>query len=127
MEKMGTTFNKHTSNHFLWNYIFYIYCLKGKDATDFTGMEYDITTKMESEDVTWFPDNGEKDMSGEIEELVQELRTNLHSLKDNSLILLDKGNSSVQLLTKGITNAIAKNNDLKQLTNAKTQQEERSN
>ena len=41
-----------------------------KDQTDYTAIEYDITKKINSEDVSWFPDNGEKDMSGEIEILV---------------------------------------------------------
>lgn len=35
-----------------------------KDQTDYTGIEYMITEKIGSENVTWFPDNGEKDMSG---------------------------------------------------------------
>ena len=43
---MGTTFNKHISNHYLWNYLFYIYSLKLKDETDYTGMEYTITSKI---------------------------------------------------------------------------------
>ncbi len=61
---MGTTFNKHIAQHYLWNYIFYKYCLDMKDQTDYTGMEYAITEKIGSENVSWFPDNGEKDMSG---------------------------------------------------------------
>jgi hypothetical protein len=70
MEKMGTTFNKHIEKHRLWYYIFYKYCLDMKDQTDYTGIEYMITEKIASENVTWFPDNGEKDISGEIEQLV---------------------------------------------------------
>ena len=46
MEKSGTTFEKHIHSHFLWNYLYYLYVLKQKDPTDFTGLEFDIDQKV---------------------------------------------------------------------------------
>lgn len=38
LEKNNLSFEDHTDNqHFIWNYIFYIYCLNQKDSTDYTG------------------------------------------------------------------------------------------
>lgn len=45
----------HILKHYIWNYIYYIYCLKNKDSTDYTGIEYIIYNKIEEDDVTWFP------------------------------------------------------------------------
>jgi hypothetical protein len=39
IEKSGSDFKKHIeTNHFLWNYVFYVYVLKAKDQTDYTGI-----------------------------------------------------------------------------------------
>lgn len=44
IEKSGSEFKQHiNTNHFLWNYIFYVYVLKAKDQTDYTGIEYYIS------------------------------------------------------------------------------------
>lgn len=65
MEKEGETFKKHTEKkHFLWNYLYYIYCLENKDPTDYTGIEYIIKTKIDEDDVSWFPAEEEKDTGG---------------------------------------------------------------
>jgi len=61
MEKMGTTFKKHCDKHWLWNYLFYRYVIKMKDPSDFTGLEYTISTQMDEQKVDWFPDNGSKE------------------------------------------------------------------
>lgn len=64
MEKNGTTFDKHISKHLLWNYLYYLYVLKEKDPTDYTGLEFDINYKVNNEDVDWFPAMGEGDSDG---------------------------------------------------------------
>ena len=38
VEKEKEDFQEHIKKHFLWNYIFYIYVLELKDATDYTGL-----------------------------------------------------------------------------------------
>lgn len=60
IEKTGTTFKKHTEKHFLWSYLFYRYVLEMKDPSDFTGLEYTISTQIDEKKVEWFPDNGPK-------------------------------------------------------------------
>lgn len=64
MEKNGETFKKHINRHFLWNYVYYIYCLENKDETDYTGIEYMIKNQLENEDISWFPYMGEDDSGG---------------------------------------------------------------
>lgn len=39
----------------MWNYIFYIYCLRNKDETDYSGIEYSIAEKLDKEDLSWIP------------------------------------------------------------------------
>ncbi len=44
---MGDGFDAHIDrDHRLWNYIYYIYYLKTKDETDFSGIESDIASKV---------------------------------------------------------------------------------
>ena len=74
MEKKGETFKKHTDRHFLWNYTFYKYVVDLTDPSDYTGLECDISTQLKKEKVEWFPDNGEKDENGEIEEQINKLK-----------------------------------------------------
>jgi hypothetical protein len=62
IEKGGDSFQSHIqSNHWLWNYVFYVYVLKGKDSTDYTGIEYYISEKLkdgnEEVDVDWLPNS----------------------------------------------------------------------
>lgn len=41
LEKSNVKFSNHTrKDHFLWNYIFYLYCLTQKDQMDKSGLEY---------------------------------------------------------------------------------------
>lgn len=44
-------------HHLLWNYVFYLYYLKHKAKINetYTGLEYIITSKIQSEDVSWIP------------------------------------------------------------------------
>jgi len=48
---MGTTFNKHIDKHWLWNYLFYRYVILMKDPSDYTGLEYTISTQMDEQKV----------------------------------------------------------------------------
>lgn len=80
MERSGSTFDKHIQKHALWNYLYYLYCLRLKDPTDFTGLEYEIDKKVNEEDVEWFPANGEGDSEGAIEKVLGELETNINSV-----------------------------------------------
>lgn len=80
MEKSGTTFEKHVSKHFLWNYLYYLYVLRQKDPTDFTGLEFDIDLKVNSEDVEWFPSMGEGDAEGEVEKEIERLEGEMNSV-----------------------------------------------
>lgn len=41
----------------MWNYIFYVKCLKLKEWTEYTGLEYWIHNKLTTDDITWFPEN----------------------------------------------------------------------
>jgi hypothetical protein len=66
MERSGTSFDDHRATHELWHYLFYLYVLKNKGKTDYTGLEFDIDFKVNSEDVEWFPALGEGDAEGEI-------------------------------------------------------------
>lgn len=67
----------HIQNkHFLWNYIYYMYCLKEKNLTEFSGLEYEIKEcidKGENDElyISWIPFSSESsDEHGEkIEEL----------------------------------------------------------
>lgn len=46
LEKKRISFQTHINGkHFLWNYVFYIYFLNKKSETDYTGLEYQITTQ----------------------------------------------------------------------------------
>jgi hypothetical protein len=84
-----------------------------KDQTDYTGIEYMITEKIGSENVTWFPDNGEKDMSGEIEQLVEKLKENIDAMKETSVALVDKGTQAVKKIEGGLKLAIEKHKEFK--------------
>lgn len=47
LEKQEQTFEEHIKKHSLWEYLFYIYSLKIKEETEYTGIEYMITDKLE--------------------------------------------------------------------------------
>lgn len=48
--------------------------IKRKDASDYTGLEYTISTQMDEQKVEWFPDNGPKEESGEMESLMTSIK-----------------------------------------------------
>ena len=43
--------------HNLWNYIFYILYLKNKIKTEYSGFESYVASKLDSDDISWFPLN----------------------------------------------------------------------
>lgn len=91
MEKIGETFKKHTERrHFLWNYIYYVYTLEKKSATDYSGVEYRIKEKIDSEDVTWFPALGAGDGDPDIEALLGDLQANIDSMNEKAAALTSK-------------------------------------
>lgn len=55
IENESEVFKEHIKPHDLWNYIYFIFCLKQKDPTDYSGMEYEINDKMSNDDINWFP------------------------------------------------------------------------
>lgn len=68
LEKNNEKFDKHiTDKHFLWNYIFYTYCLNSKHETDYSGLEYEIKRCLsddaanEEDAIMWLPFNEEGD------------------------------------------------------------------
>ena len=108
MEKMGTTFRKHTDKHFLWNYLFYRYVVKMKDSSDYSGLEYFISTQMDEKKVEWFPDNGPKDESSEIENLMGGIKESMGSMSDSVQALIDKNAQEIKVTTKAINVGIEK-------------------
>lgn len=70
-------------DHFLWNYIFYLYCLKHKDQMDKSGLEYDIGNRSEDEnDISWIPIYSEEDDN--LEGKIEEIQNTLGKLKEIS-------------------------------------------
>lgn len=60
LEKNRVSFQDHIrGKHFLWNYVFFIYFLDNKSPTDYSGMEYQITTQYNKPDeemqIDWIP------------------------------------------------------------------------
>jgi len=58
-DKFGKTYNDHINNdHDPFNYIFYLFYIKKKDHTEFTGMEsFVYNMAFVEKDITWFPEN----------------------------------------------------------------------
>lgn len=84
LEKNNEKFDVHISEkHFLWNYIYFLYCLRMKNETEYTGLEYEIKEcikKGENEEdyIKWIPFGGdEKDPHVE---KVEELTLFMHNL-----------------------------------------------
>ena len=68
-----------------------------------------MSEKRKSDNVSWFPDNGEKDMSGEMEELVDELRGGLDELKTNSITMIDTSSGMIGDAKAAMEIALSKN------------------
>lgn len=44
-----------TTDHNIWNYLFYIYYLKQENPTEFTGIDSYVFDMLQKEDIFWFP------------------------------------------------------------------------
>jgi hypothetical protein len=84
MEKNAETFEKHVAKHDLWNYLYYILNLQEKSATDFTGIEFDIDSKIKSENVTWFPIASTEGEEGDVEGVMLQLEETIQGMQDLS-------------------------------------------
>lgn len=99
-DKNADGFGNHQSrDHNMWNYIFYIFYLKNKDATEYNGIESYVSDKLESNDISWFPnmksislgsaeqgeekDNAQKQVEEESTEVQQQLNALREKLKLN--------------------------------------------
>jgi len=55
-DKNADGFENHIErDHQLWNYVFYMYFLSKKESTDYNGIETEVSKKIESGDISWFP------------------------------------------------------------------------
>jgi len=54
-EEEGGFFRHIEKDHNLWYYVFYQVHLADKDASDHTGVESYIFSKLEEEDINWVP------------------------------------------------------------------------
>lgn len=45
----------HDGRHNRFNYLYYIYMLRTKDKTEFSGLEYEVMNKIKAEDMSWLP------------------------------------------------------------------------
>jgi len=79
-EKKGESFEVHTkSEHFVWNYVYYLIYLRTKKKLDFTGTESYVYEKFENEDLSWFPIqralslvNSDKEEEEDVKAMVEE-------------------------------------------------------
>jgi hypothetical protein len=75
--------------HFLWNYVFYIYSLEKKSQTDYTGLEYYISTRYnrpdEEVDISWVPlaDDAEFDSTQKLKDLIALVSDQNAKITDN--------------------------------------------
>lgn len=42
-------------DHYMWNYLFYMYNLEQKDINEYNGIETYVHQLIEEEDIKWFP------------------------------------------------------------------------
>lgn len=53
-----------------------------KDPSDYTGLEYTISTQIDEKKVEWFPDNGPKEEGGEMETLMSNIKDQIGKMSD---------------------------------------------
>lgn len=55
-DKNSDGFENHINrDHNVWNYVYFMYNLKKKAETEYTGFESYIQDKIDTEDITWIP------------------------------------------------------------------------
>lgn len=77
-----------------------------KDPSDFTGLEYSISTQISELKIEWFPDNGPKDEDGAIEELMGSLKDKMSKMGDEVNSFLDKQTSDISTNQSSIQSRI---------------------
>ena len=73
-----------------------------KDPSDYTGLEYTISTQIDEKKVEWFPDNGPKEEGGEMETLMSNIKDQIGKMSDDVKSLFDKNAEEVKSTTKAI-------------------------
>lgn len=73
-----------------------------KDPSDYTGLEYTISTQIDEKKVEWFPDNGPKEEGGEMETLMSNIKDQIGKISDEVKSLFDKNAEEVKSTTKAI-------------------------
>ena len=96
IERSGSTFDKHTQRHWLWNYLYYLYCLGLKSPTDFTGLEFEIDKQVREDNVEWFPAMGEGDSGGELEGVMGTLETDINNVIKVAEDAVEKGKKTLK-------------------------------
>lgn len=79
-----------------------------KDPSDFTGLEYTISTQIDEKKVEWFPDNGPKEEGGEMETLMSNIKDQIGKMSDEVKSLFDKNAEEVKSTTKAIEAGMGK-------------------
>ncbi|CAD8077595.1 unnamed protein product [Paramecium sonneborni] len=111
LEKNLEEFEQHVKDkHFLWNYIYYIYCLKLKETTDYTGLEYAISEMIRKDNISWFPiqieqdANQDKEIDGRIAQLEGEMKE-----KDYRITQLEQDvNNKLNIINNILTSQLEK-------------------
>jgi hypothetical protein len=67
--------------HKQWNYIYYLYILKHKDITAYTGIEYAIKKEYDDDRFKWVPIEYEED-ENDVEELLEMLEEKLQRRRE---------------------------------------------
>ena len=104
MEKSGSNFKTHTTKrHFLWNYIYYLYVLKRKDKTEYTGLEFEVDKQVNNEEIDWFPSLGEGDAEEELKTAFRKLEAEMDTvfgiLEDSTGKIQPTIDDSIKILT----------------------------
>lgn len=63
----------HDDRHNRFNYLYYIYMLRTKDESEYTGLEYLVMNKVRNEDFTWMP-SYERDQEKETAENAPDIK-----------------------------------------------------
>lgn len=83
-----------------------------KDASDYTGLEYSISTQITESKIDWFPDNGPKDEGGAIEELMGSLKEKMIKMSEDVNSFIDKQTSEITTNSSEIHSAIENKKNL---------------
>lgn len=77
-----------------------------KDPSDYTGLEYTISTQMDEQKVEWFPDNGPKQESGEIENLMVSIKDRMSKMNEDINKFIDKNSQEIKTCNGAVKTAV---------------------